>query len=489
MSATASDFVVDSSDDDMSRLGPVDMDNGSLTDMKDFDFGEDDDVGISNGNAQYNVSRGSGENDLEVFPSGARDNYEDDPVDDEANDIFVDDVPMVGWWRQLCVILWYKNRPFLQRKLVHMLILLFSGVASVLIAWPAGRDYDADKALYPPAYTDCGTVPDDFLAELNSTEIDKVKLSLNDKWQNGLPVAVLSLGPLLSAIVTYLIVHEELQLHVFGVLRGLGMPDSVYWMSWYIPFAAIALINSILAGITAKTLPIHVFDATYFFGIVGAFFFLQLALMGSSFFLAAVSGTAKRGAVWLILVMIIATWIPFLILSVQRPLGSSLTGFGITTFSPTGLFWVNSETAGRDFIAFDNANLTRCNVPILSEQEGSFYKTQAEQEDVTPDQFFLGCYASAGFGSTAWAPIRKTKFGIAVLWFFPYFHFNTVWGNFCGLTGNPNKEFGANHARMTSGELAREGLVVAPSQSNALGTTLFPQGSMLQVKQVYDFVC
>jgi hypothetical protein len=142
----------------------------------------------------------------------------------------------VGWFRQLWVICWYKNIPLLMRKPVYALILMFSGVASVLLAWPAGRDPDPDDVLYPP-YTDCGTIPDDYVASLSDEDIKKIQLSLNENWRDGLPVAILSLGPLMFAIISYMIVHEELQLHMLGILRGLGTPDSVYWASWYLPLS------------------------------------------------------------------------------------------------------------------------------------------------------------------------------------------------------------------------------------------------------------
>lgn len=467
------------------------------------------------------------------------DNEDDDSEDD---DVEMDgwnaskgavDVPTVGWWRQFVVCVWYKNTSLLQRKPIHLAVLLLSGVAAVLTAWPAGRDYTASEAIYPQTLTTCGTIPHEFFDTFNRSsdtfydDVSKVKLSLNEPWRNGLPVAVLSLGPLLFAIFAFLIVHDELQLQMLGILRGLGLRDSVYWVSWYVPFAVLAFINSVLAAATAKLIPVHVFEATYYAGIMGAFFFLQLALLGASFFLAAVTGIRKRGAIWWILLMMIPLWIPFFVmnfnfygLSAYEVSGSSYS----TT--PHGLFWMNrvtnvnlvsynfnddfynndgsfsdDETSSNQTNSFNGTNIfngdargpeqtsTRCNIPLLSEEEGNKFKTDDERLKVTPDQFFLGCFFSAGFGSSSWAPVGKTNAGLAVWWFIPYFHFNTIWGNFCGLTGNPSTEFTVKHAGLSAGQLARAGLPAPLTDTNSSGTTLFPQGSMLQETIPDSYVC
>jgi hypothetical protein len=302
-----------------------------------------------------------------------------------------------------------------------------------------------------------------------------------------------SIGPMMTAICAYLIVHEEMQMHLFGVLRGLGMRDSVYWLSWYVPMAAISIISSLLAAITAKTLPVHVFEATYFGGIFASFFFVKLALIAASFFLAAVSGTARRGSVWLILCMVSAVWIPILVINIQSYYvdTDTVTYYGSLS-TPVGLFWVNQETVYSGYGWDESGNSTQvlCNGPIMSAEEGNTFKTEAERKNVSPDQFFLGCFASAGWGSTIWSPTStKSKVATATLFFFPYAHFFSIWGNFAGFTGVPDLQFKAKHASMTSGELARAALPVPPNPENSLGTSLFPQGSMLLVESVYSDEC
>ena len=431
------------------------------------------------------------------------------PKEETATSTAVEEDKPVSWFRQLWVLLYYKNVPLMLRKPTYLMMALLSSVVFALLSWPAGRDYSAtdDNVIFPDNYTDCGTVDLDYLSALEEAPANrtltesppKVLLSLNEAWRDGLPVAVLSLGPLCYAMVAYLWLHEELQLHMLSVLRGLGTTDSVYWTSWYIPLTVLAAGNALLGAATAKTLPVHVYDTTFFGGIFASLFFVELALLGASMFLAAVQGTRKRGVIWLLLLMMVAVWMPYLTLNAQ-------SSFEITTNSisdeyasylttPTRLFWVNRDTTVRrqyltflddDFgnmnnnITTGNNNSTTCQIPLLSEQEGNFYKTPEEREQVPPDQFFLGCFASAGWGATTWTPHGTTKAGLAVWWFIPYFHFTTIWGNFCGYTGMPQTEFTSAQMSLTSGELAREALPVPPSDANARGTTLFPQGSMLQ---------
>ena len=121
----------------------------------------------------------------------------------------------------------------------------------------------------------------------------------------------------------FLIVSNEIQNKMLGVLRALGLRNSVYWASWMIPFMIVAALNSFLASVCAKFVPIHVYEQTYFAGIFASFFFLQLALVSCSFFLAAVCGGAKKGTVWWILVMLIAVWIPPMVIGAQSYIPSA----------------------------------------------------------------------------------------------------------------------------------------------------------------------
>jgi hypothetical protein len=519
----AADEVTDADDAGLAEP-PVKTANGNSTKKAAEEVTDAEDAGLTE--PPVKTANGSSTKDAKVM------NEDEEEVLDYGKDNFVD-VPAVGWGRQLWVALWYKNLPLFQRKPFHVLVLILSGAASVLIAWPAGRDYTSDEAIYPPELTDCGTIPLDYFGNLtgdyygyggyDDNDDSKVQVSLNEKWRRGFPVAVMCLGPMLSAIVAYLIVHEEVQLHMLGVLRGLGMPDSVYWASWYIPFASLALVNSFLAAVTAKLLPVHVFEATYLGGILGAFFFLQLALFGASFFLAAVSGTARRGAVWLILLMLIPVWMPFFVINFDYggfTAKSLAFGNDYSLGTHHGLFWLNRETQTRnivrnypdypesyndDFFMFNASNPNEtyppytytppdleeetCNNPLLSKAEAFRFKTDSMRSEVSPNQIFVGCYFSPGFSSGAWSPTKKTNTGLAVWWFIPYFHFNVIWGNICGYTGNRGAEFRSKHARMTAAQLARESLPAPPNATNGLGTTLFPPGSMLRKADVNKYVC
>jgi hypothetical protein len=396
-------------------------------------------------------------------------------------------VPRVSWLRQFRCVL-KKNMQLLSRRPLTMFLMIFSSVCAALLAWPAGRD--TNEELFPPIanLTECGTIPQSYLDSMSIEEQNKVPISLNEEWRRGLPVAILSLGPMFQAICAFIVVHEELQLDMFSVLKALGLRDSVYWMSWYAAFAISSLLNSLLGAIAAKTLPVHVFESTYFGGIFASLFFCQLALIAASLFLAALCGRAKKPTIWLVLVMLIAVWIPILILNVQSTI--SETSFYQSYSSrqtPVGLFWINYQTQ----LEQRNSNTFQyetCNIPIMSEAEGTVFKTEEQREEVSDDEFFLGCYAAADFGARAWNP-EKQKFGLAVLWFFPYFHFNTIWGNFLGYTGFPGNEFTGKQLSMTTKELYVEALPAPLNPENSFGTTLFPQGSMLQMKVPFPEEC
>jgi hypothetical protein len=433
--------------------------------------------------------------------------------------------PRFQYLRQLYVLMYYKNLSLLITRNVpfYLCMLLLSNTISVLLSWPAGRNPDSDTAIYIPVenYTSCGTLPQDLLPFVapyinqsisNNTNdrynqkqmlLDRIQLSYNEKFRNGLPVTVLAIGPLLFSIVVYCIVHEELSIHMLSVLRQNGVLDSTYWLSWYIPFTILAIVNSLLATGVTKLIPIHVYESVYFGGIFGSYLFLHLALMSSSMFLATVQGLRKRFVIFFLFIMILAIWMPILTMLTQSAFGITATANQDIDHTPTRLFWVYQQTETRigsgtnrfnddQFInSINDRNQTYdiCHIPIISEQESNVYKTPTQREEVSPDQFFTGCYVSAGWGATSWSTTKKTHTGTAIWWFFPYYHFLSIWGNFCGYTAyDPRIEFQVEHMQFTAGELAREAISISSTSTDDTAS-LFPQGSMIQHQSYYTTQC
>lgn len=352
----------------------------------------------------------------------------------------------------------------------------------------------------------CHTIPNDFFDTIARNRTDDVQLSYNENFRDGVPVTILALGPLFFSIITYLILHDEISIHMFNILRQIGVYDSCYWLSWYIPLCALGFVNSFIATCVAKLLPIHAYESTYFMGIVGSLFFLHIALIGCSMFLATVQGLRKRFVIFFLVIMILAVWMPVLTMNVQSSFvinsEEAVSGYS-DIYSPTKLFWLYRQTEvrigasaqiGDDFfgnVTDQTFEYDTCHIPIVSQQESLIYKTPEQRETVTPDQFFTGCYVTAGWGSTSWSSTRKLNIGTAIWWFFPYYHFLTIWGNFCGFTAyDPNVEFQAEHMSMTAGQLARDAMSIPVNNSgSAPGSSLFPQGSMIQHESYYISQC
>jgi hypothetical protein len=241
----------------------------------------------------------------------------------------------------------HKNLLLLSRRPLMVLLMLSSSLLSVLLSWAAGRDTDTDTDTDTPLpeMDQCNSVPFEFYNELEWNErSSKMKYSLNDRWRNGLPVAVLSLGPFLQAVCAFLVVQSEIEGKLLGVLRTLGVRESVYWISWYLPFLSSSLINSLLGAGLAKILPgVHVFASVYYGGIFASLFFLQAALVASSFFLAAVCGSLKRLIVMIVALMILAVFVPFFVISANFALDSFT--YTEPSSAPPGLFWMNRNTS------------------------------------------------------------------------------------------------------------------------------------------------
>jgi hypothetical protein len=229
----------------------------------------------------------------------------------------------------------------------------------------------------------------------------ELPISYNDAWRYGMPVTLLALGPLVTAIAAFLLVHEEMSQKMLGVLRGLGLRDSVYWMAWIVQFSVIALVNSLLGGLVAKFISVHVFQHVYYTGIFGSLFFLQLAMIATSLFCAALCSTSRKGAPWLILVMLLVWWVPYITINAQSAYvyGASSVTKNDYLNSPSGLFWFNANTTWYSY-----ADGGACDKPLITEEQGKFWKTTEEREEYLslPEDFFMGCYFGAGYTNHFW---------------------------------------------------------------------------------------
>lgn len=407
----------------------------------------------------------------------------------------------VSWIQQMRYA-FNKNMILLSRSPIMMCIMLSCNCISVLLAW--WMDDPVNPNDLPPM-NNCGTIDREYAMNVNLTKISPydIPTTLNTAWLNGIPIAFLSLGPFLFACCVFMIVHEEIYLHLFEVLRGLSLRDSVYWLSWYLSFALIAILSALIGSITSRLVPVHVMDATSFGCVFASLFVLQLSLNSASFFLAALLGTRKRGTTYVIMIMMIALWTPrmFLLFLAFWPetSGYNLAQASTTMYdtSPLGLFWINQDTNvivsdyygnyNNDTGIYEPGTSYTCNIPIMSEEQGTFLKTEPEQIEVKDDDFFLGCYANAGVVTTAWDhPSAGATFGRVVMYTIPYFQFSMIWGNFAGMTQLPGNEFKSKNMGMTSGELAYNAL---PSNFDKTNTTynglLMPSGSTIH-KQRYE---
>jgi len=274
---------------------------------------------------------------------------------------------VTSWFNQFYYVL-KKNLLLLRRRPIMMTIYVLSSVVSVVFAWLVARENDQ---MIIEEFDDCGTVPYSTLDEKygnswshhyyfynddnyddNYDDVDDhptmadVQFSLNEKWRNGSAVTLMALGPMVNAILVLFILHGEISSQLLGMLRALAVRDSVYWLSWYLPFMVLSLTNSLLGAIMAQILPdVHAFKAIYFGGVFGSLLFLQLPLIASSFFVAAVLGTTKRALNWIVLIMLFAIWVPLIVLLVQSNIWlyhdfNFENGIGVAS----GIFWQYANT-------------------------------------------------------------------------------------------------------------------------------------------------
>lgn len=345
-----------------------------------------------------------------------------------------------------------KNLLLLSRSPLLLTVMCLSSIVSVIFAYLVVRTEDEESHLTSEgALTACGTVDSNYWDRLFNENIAQggnpydsdpdVPISYNSKWKNGFAVTLLTTGPFAYAAAVFLVLQQEVSTELYGMLRVLLHRNdvSVFLASWCVPFTALAFINALLAAITAKTIDVHLFQHVYFVGILGSFFFLNLALMAASVFLTAIRGTTRNIGAWLLFAMLVAMWIPQLLLLLDISSISTvgqLAGYWPSYGTSAGLWWTNMNTTTRQqiyqYTDYDSpATVTSysCDKPLLAQDAyyPPHWDAEATEEFYTPDDYFLGCFFLPGFTNVFYNPIgRQEKTRTAFIFFFPYIHFTTM---------------------------------------------------------------
>lgn len=284
--------------------------------------------------------------------------------------------------------------------------------------------------------------------------------------------------------------------------------SSAQWLSWSFSFYVLGTFNSLFGGITAAVMPnIHAFESVNFASVFGSLLFLNMALVACSFFLAALCGTIQSTTltVFLIMGMIVAGSVPAIAASSTSFDSSDAYSASLNTYShPTGFgaFWEYGSTervmveygyednyddlTGEYINTTTTIEMTQCEVPLVSYEQGHLYKTPVERDDVPKSDIFEGCYVIAG---------SPARFGSNnFFWYMiPQTHFLAAWSNILGYTALPGNIFSLDKATMSPEELSLEALANVKGgksydQSNTNnGTSLFSQGSTILPDVYYDW--
>lgn len=162
-------------------------------------------------------------------------------------------------------------------------------------------------------------------------------------------IKYIGLGPLFFGIGVFLYMLVEFQTKLVGVLRGLGLRESAFWASWWVPFIIMATLNALFGAVTASILSsvIHAFESTDFGIIFASFFFLNISLTAASMFVTVIVGTGGNVlSAFFILVMIAVAFVPWIYMGADAT-SYSIAGDQVGYFyAPyrTPLFWGNFGT-------------------------------------------------------------------------------------------------------------------------------------------------
>lgn len=316
----------------------------------------------------------------------------------------------VSWFAQFYWCLW-KNYLLLSRRPIVLLLVLFSSVFAMLLSWGTrGRDPQDEDVLYPTAdaFNDCGSLRPEYISSFSYEDQAKLRLTLNENWRDGGAVAFMGLGAMVHGLFAFSVINNEVSAQLLGVLRALGLRDSVYWLSWYTAFGSIALFNSLLGAITAMLVPGNVYENVFFAGIFASLFFLNLSVIAASFFGVAVCGTSRKlFSNFMLLAMIFLAFIP-LFVGRGRSILPYASWYASFSDNPSGFFWEykTTEIAVPNFESgpldnqwqnntddepfIEQMTMTFCHQPILNEFQGKWFKTEDERETMAAEEIFVG---------------------------------------------------------------------------------------------------
>ena len=411
--------------------------------------------------------------------------------------------------RQLTTLL-TKNKRLLVSHPLHLLNLLLNSIPAVILAYAAGRDERGPSGPFPPM-TSCGMVEPSYFLSIEKEEgyyhaTQSIPITMNEVWRDGLPIWILSLGAVFSGMSVFLIVRSELASKRWGALRSAGLRDSVYWISWLLTFAVCGIVNSLLGGIVAAFLPVHVFQHVSFGVLFGLLLFLNLAIVTASLVLAAACGTIQSTTLTVVMVMgiICAGAAPSIAVSVNR--GYIDADDAISTYysyGGGGAFWAFSSTERTEVQylnytynftnnEYDSGEPTvnQCEMPLLSFEQGRSMKTEEERDAVPLEDVFTGCFVIPGAST-----MFLQDMGLYFFWYLlPQTHFTMAWSNILGFTGLPGNTFSLNEATKSSESLANEALSnylasqgLPRSDTETNEPSLFPEGSTALPKEYYYY--
>ena len=208
-----------------------------------------------------------------------------------------------------------------------------------------------------------------------------------------------------------------------------------------------------------------------------------MALIAASFLLAALCGTIQSTTltVFLVMGMIVTSSVPA-IATGSRP--ASFWRYGSTTTTDIQYdYSYDPETFTWDYTNRTVTSVNQCEVPLLSYEEGHFYKTPEERDAVDNSEVFQGCYIVAG---------SPARFGASSFWWYmiPYTHFTAAWSNILGYTSLPGNQF-TNTEQSKSPEeiatLALSNFKGGKGYDESNGTSFMSQGSTVLIDYYYDY--
>ena len=318
----------------------------------------------------------------------------------------------------------------------------------------------------------------------------------NTLWTSNGGTILLLIGPLICNFIMVNFLVKESSSKVLGLLRSLGMSETAYWLSWFAIFSIIVVVNSLFAAGIGKATESVVFMNSSYGPVFLTYWLYQTAMIPICFLTAIIAGTSVKAGSYLgffnfLFALFLMLGLGFAALTSSGPI-SLYSGVDYSYMDTTpSAFWVHASTiqcsqsdtiylsliTGEPCLPYNSTsgisdvNCQQGGTSCSSNDTCSLPIVESNVQSNITNQYYDGqCYVIASTFDQWYGGSGGAKFGLAVFFFMPYFHFGRLFSLMLGATSLPSGKFTSSMMSLDLYNLVRMSSPQTHVASTSIGT-------------------